>query len=764
MSTSCLNLIKKLSLAIEETNDEIINNMTQNGIKYDWLCIKNNLTYDFYYKSLKNRLQLVVEEYLMSSSKQINIDSLSLNEIEPKQFELQFDVSQNINNFIRLIHSQDNNNFIDVFVHLLSKYKAKYGESLFPNEPTKTIDFIKKFYSKFNSELNSLNCTDCNSLKQTMCTCIIEKICGLYGLSINVSDQVNNIIPEDLHSVKILFTEIIKHYYENIHPIIWAQIILGILRDIFVELPTNREEFIKFVISRIIMNSGPLIFKIIQFIKPMLSVEIAKKYDLTRLSYPMLSEKSVEMIMKKIIINPETIDIIENYSASVGHVCKVIKLDDVENPFIIKIIKPLAVTQSCWEYKILHKLFPKNTCEHDFINAMLESNGREFNILNEVSSTNKGHDLYTDNYRNVFGLDINAIITTPKNISGVIKHDCWFAFAMELAPGTSLQKLIDNNSFQIDTEYRAKLHRCLDLLVYKFFYNIVKNGFFHNDLHAGNIFFSYQLSQLTLIDFGSVSEINIFSPNTDSKSVLEIIIMSIFYNYDGILDVISGIINSKCSIGQIIQSKNYDDFKKKLYDYRCNNIRNSPIDNINQKIITDNIFGFNRISTEKDLCIDNHSKDTISDSIYRHIDKQYFDKEIDIINEPKKSRELECPKKIIIENKDILSMSNENMDSNMNVTFTFVLDLIMKFYSEHNINIAVRFIEFYNLQRAYCLLLGVLHKSNYSSYRLYHIISKSIINWSNLQSLFNVKNTYYLLTIYQREKAVYNKLLKQLID
>ncbi|AEJ34945.1 hypothetical protein MIMI_L702b [Acanthamoeba polyphaga mimivirus] len=145
MSTSCLNLIKKLSLAIEETNDEIINNMTQNGIKYDWLCIKNNVTYDFYYKSLKNRLQLVVEEYLMSSSKQMNFDSLSLSEIEPKQFELQFDVSQNINNFIRLIHSQDNNNFIDVFVHLLSKYKAKYGESLFPNEPIKLLILLKIF-------------------------------------------------------------------------------------------------------------------------------------------------------------------------------------------------------------------------------------------------------------------------------------------------------------------------------------------------------------------------------------------------------------------------------------------------------------------------------------------------------------------------------------------------------------------------------------------------------------------------------------------
>ncbi|AGD92159.1 putative protein kinase-like protein [Megavirus lba] len=53
MPVPCVDLINKLNKSIEMANDEIINNMTQSGNKYDWVCIKNNITYNYYFEFLK---------------------------------------------------------------------------------------------------------------------------------------------------------------------------------------------------------------------------------------------------------------------------------------------------------------------------------------------------------------------------------------------------------------------------------------------------------------------------------------------------------------------------------------------------------------------------------------------------------------------------------------------------------------------------------------------------------------------------------------
>ena len=58
---------------------------------------------------------------------------------------------------------------------------------------------------------------------------------------------------------------------------------------------------------------------------------------------------------------------------------------------------------------------------------------------------------------------------------------------MTLAPGVPVADLVESDLLKTDTPYRAKLHRCFDLLVYKFFLTIAKTGFYHGDLHAGNV-------------------------------------------------------------------------------------------------------------------------------------------------------------------------------------------------------------------------------------------------------------------------------------
>ena len=56
---------------------------------------------------------------------------------------------------------------------------------------------------------------------------------------------------------------------------------------------------------------------------------------------------------------------------------------------------------------------------------MLESNGRELNVLNEKENIQKGHKLYTENYQGAFGLNCRAHLTTIKVKEGIIPEDCW---------------------------------------------------------------------------------------------------------------------------------------------------------------------------------------------------------------------------------------------------------------------------------------------------------------------------------------------------
>ncbi len=278
-----------------------------------------------------------------------------------------------------------------------------------------------------------------------------------------------------------------------------------------------------------------------------------------------MKPNQIELICSKIVNNWDMYHIIANKSASVGHVCIINRVDTPNDILVIKIIKPLAIAQSCWEYKTLYDIFPQGTCEQGFIKKILESNGMELNVKNEINNINKGHEYYTTDYQSVFGTDLLIKFTTVQVRPHIIRDDCWFALAMTLAPGIPLSDLIENDLVKTDTKYRARLHRCLDLLVYEFFFNIIRHGFYHGDLHAGNIFFSYDRSQMTLIDFGAVGHMDMFNNDPDIHSLLDISMMALFYNYDEILDKMTVLLNNKCPETQIDPNMpEYLEFKKQL--------------------------------------------------------------------------------------------------------------------------------------------------------------------------------------------------------
>lgn len=816
--TSCSNIINDLCKSIDNANTELIDNMTNTNMKYDWICIKPNVTYEYFYECLKKDWEKIINNLVNQPNKcstkmgkllemykyatperinqikkifndigdesntstkkfgGINIDNLVLDVIassvihykEEQQFVLQHDLIDNMASLGKILIDNCQCQIIDIYKFVIKKYERKYHKKFEGKTKDEVIDIIRSDYNNVKQLLSEqfdstrfsnmslrkkgglgsdFNGNNIELSKFNLIDQVATKFTGMYSFSIE--NELEKLIPNELGSLKQFFIKVIGEYYNNLHPIIWAQIVKNMAENIFIDLPYTSDELFRFVSKYLLLNSGPFILKILQMIRPVLSPELSKKYNLTKLTYPLMKPDHIELILNKVVHRWDMYKVLDNFSASVGHVCKVVRVDDPSNIFMIKIIKPIAIAQSCWEYKTLHNIFDEGTCEKDFVINMLESNGRELNVNNEINNINKGHEYYTETYSKVFVSGIDATLTTIQNIPQIMNANSWFALTMTLAPGVPLSKLVENNLLNEDTKYRAKLHRCLDLLVYKFFMNLVKNGFYHGDLHAGNIFFSYEQSQMTLIDFGAIGEIDIYANETNVNTLLDIIVMSSFYNYDDILDTMTILLNSKCVETQIdMTSPEYLALKQSLYDHRVNNIQNQEKEKKKTETYENDIFGKKRIADEntpntvqenQNLPISNRNN-----SVYTYL--EYDHKNI-------------ASDGSVIENRNVLPAFTEIMGDSESITFSGVLEKIIKFYALAGVNVAIKFSEFYEFQKAYALLLGVLTKVGYNSYRTGIAIKKAIFNIKNITELRHVGTVVHVLKSYKNEKSKYDNLV-----
>jgi hypothetical protein len=772
MSTSCLNLINDLSKSVDKVNDELIKDMTDPSMKYDFICAKPGVTHQNYYKNLKQQWEGLVNDFInrpdkceslitsflplydvIKTGKELDADELILEVISsaimnPKvaSFDMDPDFSKTITAFLKILSQHCSCQMVDIFRFIIDKYQTKYSAKFKSTDKKEIIKILKTDYIKLKQFINTTSNEDITSFKTSIFDDLSTKLTGLYGFS--VESELNRLIPDELGSLKEFFVKIITAYFNNLHPIIWAQMMKQMIDNVFIELPYTTDEIFRFVSKYILLNSGPFILKILQMVRPVLSPDLAKKYNLTKLTYPLMKQNQVNMILERVVYHWDMYEVLANYSASVGHVCKVKKADDPYNIMIIKIIKPLSIAQTCWEYSVLHTgIFDKGSCEENFVKNMLESNGRELNVKNEIANLKKGFDNYTATYADVFTSEINAKLTTINAIDGIIKPDCWFALAMTLAPGIPLSKLVEDDLIKTDTKYRAKLHRCLDLLIYKFFLTIIKDGFYHGDLHAGNIFFSYRDNQMTLIDFGAVGEINLFENNDDVNALLEIIVKSLFHDFDGIFDKMTILLNSKCTDSKNskiidMNSSEYLAFKEKLRMYHLRNVIHDKREKQRSEQYKDDIFSEKRIqeekSTDKELVEEPKVK---LDSVYKYLEVKPDTRDP------------------IIENRDVLpEFTKITGDSEDTTSFPKALEMIIKFYAESGVNIAVKFAEFYEFQKAYALLLGVLHKVNYNSYRMGIALQKAIINWRNLPKLLEVRTVAAVSKMYWDEKKKFDAI------
>lgn len=770
MPKLCLTLIDKLSEDINEINDNLVTNML-NISTNKFVCIQRNLSYQNYFNELKKKWNTRINKFineqgtcdsiindLESVYKIINsynyIKNKEFTEIDIKEliysyffnilktskrinkFDLQENIIIDLKMLLKILYENCTCQTIDIFKTIIYKYSEKYKQ---------------KFVAKSDNEIIQLLNSDYNNFMKFIYNIGYKIDPSSLFFNFSIENEITKLIPDEFVSLKDFFIKILKTYYTNLHPIIWAQIFKQMVKNIFIDLPYTKKEIFKFISKYVLLNSGPFILKILQMIRPALKPEIAMKYNLTKLSYPLLSDEQVNNILKNTLVDYNMYNVIANRSASVAHVCIINKVDNPNNIFILKIIKPLSIIQSCWEYKTLENVYDEDSCEKKFILNILESNGEEFNVQNEIKNIHEGYKFYNAKYKDSFGINIDANLKTIDVIDNIVNKDSWFIFAMTLAPGIPLSEPIEHDLLEKDTLYRANLHRCLDLLIYKFFFTLINDNYYHGDLHAGNIFYSFKEKQITLIDFGSVGRINLFENNYEMQTLLEIIIMSVFNNYESILDKFTELINSRCVESTIdVNTTEYQNLREELKKYHYANLYN----NINEKHLHEKnnnaIFGDERINAENTQSIHNTNVEKINENFENNESIYSFYKIKK--NEPE----------TIIENKDILPVTSEILGGQNSITFEGIIEIIIKFYAKSGINVAVKFNDLYQLQKAYILLLGVLAKTKYSSYRMNVILKKAIKNWRNLKIMTNVNTLNHVLTIYMREKSENDKLIKEI--
>lgn len=740
----CSDYFNKIVLAIDEINDNLVRNIIKMESN-DFVCIGSDVSYKTYSNELAKKLTQINSNTGECSSFLVNavIDNASMKTINRLKQNGGFQFSDNgIETMVNLVKFYLKNCYCkngDLFNTVLGKYSSKYFLQFENMKRDEIIKHVKDDYIGFRALIDKLSKVNIDTSKYS------SKDIQSIQSSLSVRGELEKLLPEELGTMKPFFISILSTYYEQLHPIIWAQIFSKSCQELFIDLPLTFDDVFSFGSKQLLLNSGPYILKILQMVRPILTPELKKKYNLDKLSYPLLTNNQVDIVLNSILKNRNMYEIKLNISASVGHVCL---LQSVLNPkeiVVLKIIKPLSIAQSCWEYKTLSNIFPKGSCEANFVINMLESNGEELNVNNEKLNIEKGYDYYTCEYDDVYGYGLEHSLTTLQVTEGIIKDDCWFALTVTLAPGIPLSKLVEADAAGTqgitgDTKYRASLHRCLDLLIFKFFNTIFQNGFYHGDLHAGNVFFSFEKKQMTLIDLGSVGKINFFESTKEMAVLTEVLIMSLFSNFGGMLDLLTKFVNELCPDSKQtvdMNSPEYKELKDRLVQYRKENLTNKKKDDAIAKNNIKMFFSEERIKKEQYITKQEEDQITKFESIYSYLNMKTN------------------PKETVIENE--VEIDNLVLKESSQHDLVFILEEIFKFYAKAGINIAVKFADLYKFQKAYALILGVLKQVGYNSSRASFATKRAILDKANIIKIFYITKVLKVALVYTREKKFSKK-------
>lgn len=718
-----IHIIKNIISEIENTNLILINNLIADNADYYTACIREDSNFNFYEKELQKRWNNVIDKFFNYI---IEKKIISKNEID-NMMELNKNLyfSNNWKISIKNLHV-----IITSKVFNLDNNINRYFYDLWVNSNENSFNSVNTFNNYIDILLKIISE-------------IFQKIDYFF---IKIIDSINK---EYLciHKIK-------NYYFKNLHCLIWANVIKEVFNDIFFYKPQNCDELIHFIKKKIIVCSGPFITKIYNNEK-----------------YPIMSENETNNVLSKGIKFFNRYKIISHKCATIGHICFTIRIDKPSKVFVLKIIKPLSVAISCWE----HQTLKNKNLEHkfNFIKNILQKNSVEMLAKNEINNILNGFKFYNCDYSEIFDYKLNCKLTTVKYLSDIVKEHCWYIIPMTLAQGTCLDSL-DKIKYS-----KFKLHRTLDLLIYKTLFNLFDSGWYHKELNISNLFYHEfnNINLLTIIDFGSVGNIDLFSSNNENKLFVKFIMYIWFYNYDQLFNDLCVICKLRNKNKQ--ETKQMYDVRNKLLKYRRINFRyHKKYFNIGEmyfeseqlykekynekKNLLSRLNMLNK--TESDINLDklNINKPDINKPDINKPDTN-LDK-LDINKPDTNLYKLDINKydtnstKLYTNNSYTTEKINPNKINKIELVLPIkIVQTILDFFMSRNIHVSEIIPNIYSFYKAYEHLVKVLITTDYDIRRTHFIVSLLLKRisapWKNFNKLFKLNETFYFINTFKEEES-----------
>jgi predicted unusual protein kinase regulating ubiquinone biosynthesis (AarF/ABC1/UbiB family) len=427
-----------------------------------------------------------------------------------------------IDEFLDVVDEIETNGYIDfdsqvklqVVINDYMKNEAKYLKDakrfneLFPEKVFKIIledlkratkgDLgLSEVYAEIREHLSNLNYSDWGPMR------LLKD--PKFGINLTV---LNNKTPHFVYMLKQ--KNLFEEYYTRLDYKYKAKVLRGAIKALKNldedDLNSNDSEYVKLkgiILSKIFQNGGPILQKILQRINDALGssgqnslIREVLKELLVDIN-PIDDEKAAAILKsriprKGIFKDADKLVMVKRLgAASIGQ-AHIISIDSKK--MVVKFIKPGVSEYASYEAELLSEIFEGSDPSDLILQNMVKTINRIILTETDLSIEEKNLKQGLKSYN--LG-DIKAVgLPVELNQKGVM--------SMELADGKDMDRSFRELCVQENPETLINF----STLQKKLYHHVVSNalfgdGYFHGDLHKGNIFIDTKSKKIILIDFGN---------------------------------------------------------------------------------------------------------------------------------------------------------------------------------------------------------------------------------------------------------------------
>jgi len=226
-------------------------------------------------------------------------------------------------------------------------------------------------------------------------------------------------------------------------------------------------------------------------------------------------------------------------------------------------------------------------------------------------------------------------------------------------------------------------------------------------------------------------------------AILNVVIQSTQHNYPGILFSLTKLLNSKCVVAGDAPldytSPEYLEFRTKMQTYQVASVALRKRSEREKKKLEKAVF--NQAAVDLEVGRRAPSDKTAGKGCWE--DQADYGLYTSIHKEQPRGK---------VCSKDLFPTVYPSSESKI-PSFPQILEEMIVFFSKSQVNVAIKLREFYEFQKAYLLLLGVLTKAKYPGHRLSVCMNKAIVKVDNV-SLDKAVPLAKAATRYYEEKKI----------